>query len=114
MSSFDWLLIGHLIGDFLLQTSWMANHKVKRYLPLVTHAFIYSIVIAFIAQMGFGGLSWLSIAVIFVSHIILDQRKFVQWWLRVIMGIKKTQIPWLQITVDQIFHLLVLVIALYL
>lgn len=43
MSVFDTLLLGHLIGDFLLQTSWMAENKAKHILPLLVHSLVYTV-----------------------------------------------------------------------
>lgn len=37
MSLFSYLLIGHLIGDFLFQTTWMAMFKTTKWVPLIVH-----------------------------------------------------------------------------
>jgi hypothetical protein len=34
-------LLCHLFGDYVLQSSWMANNKVKRWLPAIVHACVY-------------------------------------------------------------------------
>ena len=36
-------LVAHLIGDYLLQSGWMANNKTKRSFPAIVHAFVYSL-----------------------------------------------------------------------
>lgn len=34
-------LLAHLIGDYLLQSGWMANNKTKRHFPALVHAIVY-------------------------------------------------------------------------
>ena len=36
-------LLAHVIGDFLLQSDWMAQGKTRRFLPAATHALMYSL-----------------------------------------------------------------------
>ncbi|WP_301108119.1 DUF3307 domain-containing protein [Sporosarcina sp.] len=43
MNLFTYVLLGHLVGDYLLQTSWMAMNKAYKWLPLLTHCFIYTL-----------------------------------------------------------------------
>lgn len=111
MSSFDYLLLAHFIGDFPLQTNWMAVHKANKWLPLLTHALVYTLTVSMIAWFGFGGLSIWGILLVFVAHVVLDRRIFVQWWLRTVMGTTGKEAIWLGIIVDQVFHLVVLFIA---
>ncbi len=35
-------LIGHLLGDWLLQNDWMASGKKEFWLPLAVHALLYA------------------------------------------------------------------------
>jgi len=112
MGAFNSLFIAHLIGDFLFQTSWMSMHKASRWIPLLVHCCVYTLTVSIVAWFAFGGLSLLAISFIFVTHIILDRRTFVQWWVRTIMRAKGPESKWLSIVADQIFHLLVLAIAL--
>ena len=108
MNLFTYLLLGHLVGDYLLQNSWMAMNKANKWIPLLTHCLIYtlSLVIAMIIS-GFP-FSWMVVAVIFVSHVFLDRRVFVMWWTKRIMGVKAPEGNWLTIMTDQVFHLLIL------
>lgn len=110
MSQFDVLLIGHLIGDFLLQTGWMAKHKATKWLPLLTHVSIYTAVIAVFGILS-GGLSLPALAIIFIGHIILDRKGFVLFWVQRVQLAKGPEKVWLSIMADQIFHLILLAIA---
>ncbi|OPY57731.1 MAG: hypothetical protein A4E55_01451 [Pelotomaculum sp. PtaU1.Bin035] len=107
MNVFTWLLVGHLAGDFLLQTGWMAK-KVFNTTSLLVHCFVYTMTI-FIMALPAGGLSVTALSVIFISHFILDQRNFVNFWVRRVNNAENLQ--WMNIAVDQSFHLLVLAIV---
>ncbi|HEU5141494.1 MAG TPA: DUF3307 domain-containing protein [Bacillales bacterium] len=113
MSLFDILLVGHFVGDFLFQTNWMAVNKSKKWSPLFTHCVVYTAVVALFGLMG-GGLSPVGIAVIFVGHVILDRKTFVSFWVRYIQTARGSDAVWLEIVADQIFHILLLALAIYL
>jgi len=44
------LLIGHLVGDYILQNDWMATNRaqktLKGFLAINTHCFLYSVAVA--------------------------------------------------------------------
>lgn len=110
MSQFDMLLLGHLIGDFLLQTRWMADNKDKKWIPLLTHVIVYTAVVSLFGWLS-GGISLWAVVMIFLSHIVLDRRKFVVFWVRRVQMTDGPAAGWLTIVADQIFHLTVLALA---
>ena len=111
-SQFDVLFLAHLIGDYLLQTEWMAKYKAQQWRPLLAHCFVYTLVVGIVGFLFLpGGLSWWAIGLIFVSHVILDRRGFVGFWYRRVMGVTDEKSKWLMIMVDQIFHLIILAAA---
>ncbi|MBU8905922.1 DUF3307 domain-containing protein [Desertibacillus haloalkaliphilus] len=114
MTPFGMLVVAHLIGDFLFQTSWMAMYKATKWLPLLSHCLVYTVTVALIDWFSFGALSISAILFIFITHVLLDRRTFVQWWLRNIMKTTGKEAGWLGIVVDQIFHIIVLALALLL
>lgn len=105
---FLFLIVGHAVGDFLLQTSWQAENKSRLWKALITHGLVYSIVVYLFALLA-GGISLISIVVIFLSHVLLDKGNIVNWWIKTI---KKEQADKAQIRflVDQSLHVLVLLI----
>lgn len=105
---FLFLIVGHAVGDFLLQTSWQAENKSRIWKALITHGLVYSIVVYLFALLA-GGISLISIVVIFLSHVLLDKGNIVNWWIKTI---KKEQADKAQIRflVDQSLHVLVLLI----
>ena len=115
MSLFDWLLVGHLIGDFLLQTDGMAKYKAQSWTWMLRHVGLYLAVMVIV--LGVYSLSYpvplwalgLSLLFIGATHIVLDRRGFTLAWMRLI-GIT-SDLDWLIIVADQVFHLLVLVVV---
>lgn len=110
MDQFSYLLIGHLIGDFLLQTGWMAKYKATKWIPLLAHVTVYTAVVAIAGTLS-GGLSIEGLAVIFLGHVILDRKTFVAFWVRNIQTAKGPEQVWLSIVADQIFHIILLAVA---
>ena len=112
MSLFDWLLVGHLVGDFLLQTDNMARYKERSWPWMLKHVGAYmAVMVIFIAAYAVSHAVPLWVAgggLLFIggTHILLDRRDFTQGWMRIV-GISADQ-SWLSIVVDQTFHLLVL------
>jgi hypothetical protein len=109
---FGWLIIGHLIGDWLIQTSYQANNKMRGPFinkALFVHSLTYTIVFIPILLVFKISLGWL--LVLFVSHYLLDRRRLVRWWMSKVKKVEKGAIgdhaP-LTIMVDQVFHLLIL------
>lgn len=108
MNLFAWLLLGHLMGDFLLQTSWMAEKKAQQWIPLLVHCFIYTCLVALFALLD-EGLSMPAIAVIFVGHVFIDRRIFVDYWAKHIS--RSPDNTWLKIVQDQSWHIIILAAA---
>ncbi|AJD89962.1 hypothetical protein JMA_06450 [Jeotgalibacillus malaysiensis] len=113
MTPFSYLFLSHLIGDYLFQTSWMAGRKKDNWAALLTHCFVYTLTVAVIAFFTFGGLSLIAILFVFTTHVLIDKQFIVQWWVTHIMSPPPSEKKWLTIIVDQIFHLIVLAIALF-
>jgi ABC-type amino acid transport system permease subunit len=113
MNTFEGLLLGHVVGDFLLQTRWMAAHKAAQWLPLAVHAAVYTVSVAVLGSLV-GTLHLWALAVLFVSHMALDHRRFVRWWSRVVQGVTPgAPEAWVIIMADQSFHLLVMGLVAY-
>jgi hypothetical protein len=114
VNTFAWLLLGHFLGDWMLQNDWMARGKKKAFLTLAgaVHFTIYTTTIM--------GVLWLSgvrdrepmffLAVgliIFVSHWLVDATNVVEWWMRFY---SQSDLASVRVMVDQTLHLLVLVV----
>lgn len=79
-------LIAHLIGDYFLQSHWMAQEKTKRWWPATVHALSYGLPFLFITHS-------LALVVIVVTHLIIDRYRLVRYliWLKNLMAPKKAR-----------------------
>lgn len=108
-------LIFHAIGDYLIQNDWMAlNKKLRTWkgeLACQIHCITYALPFKFIC-------SWEAVAVIYVTHYLIDRFNFVGWFLAFRNGVwnvknfgfsegRPTFITvWLYIITDNIFHII--------
>ena len=112
---FDVFLVCHLVGDFLFQTDWQATHKDRglagdpvRRRALFSHATTYTL--AFLPALVWIGLEldlWralLAAVVIFVPHLIQDDGRLLDGYMRRVKGPRSVGSAGLRIAVDQSFH----------
>ena len=102
----------HLCGDYLFQTSWMANEKTKRFLPAFIHATIYATPFMLISSTW----AWL---IIYITHYFIDRYRLATYWIKLINDGWKSNnygypdaLPiwlstWLLFIVDNTFHLVI-------
>jgi len=115
MSLFDWLIVGHLVGDFLFQTDSIAKNKVLSWPWMLRHITMYMaimVVVVVVFALSHATSFWVAgVVLLFIAgtHVILDRREFTARWMRFI-GIS-AGLSWLPIVIDQVFHLLVLAVA---
>lgn len=114
MTTFAWLIIGHLVGDWLLQSDWMAKGKKRSLFNFagLIHYTIYAATIisallptgvrdrppAFYLMLG---------VIIFASHWLIDATHLVEGWMRLC---RQTNREMIRLMVDQTLHILVLVV----
>jgi hypothetical protein len=91
MEQFLVLLACHFIGDFALQNKWMSNNKGKSWEINFYHVAVYTAVFVLFG----GGLSFLSLGIIFITHFFIDP-----------LGARWGFVKY--IWLDQLLHLLVL------
>jgi hypothetical protein len=61
------ILLAHLVGDYLIQSHWMAVEKTKRWWPAIVHATTYGLPFLLITQ------SPAAMAVIVGTHAVIDR-----------------------------------------
>jgi hypothetical protein len=69
-------IVAHLVGDYVLQSDWMANKKTRYSIPAAVHALFYTLPFLFIT------LSWQALLIVAVSHFVIDRwrlARFVCW-----------------------------------
>lgn len=97
-------IIGHLVGDYLLQTDWMANNKKLRSWPCLVHCLIWTACVCIFAGWG-----WLAAAFLLACHFAQDRTQLVRWWMTLRWKDQTgfTQAPcapWSLIVVDNVWH----------
>lgn len=121
-------LLCHLLGDYVLQSSWMANNKVRRWFPAIVHACVYFLPFFFIIHP-----SPTATLVIIGTHALIDRfriarymayanhflappRDWKTWADCNVTGYHKDTPPflatWLMIIVDNTMHLAINALAL--
>jgi hypothetical protein len=77
-------LLAHAIGDYILQSDWMATEKTKKSLAAVTHVIAYGLPFLLFRP------SWLAMAVIVGTHFIIDRWRLA----RFVVTVKNHIAPW--------------------
>jgi len=121
-------LLCHAIGDYVIQSDWMANEKTKRSMAALAHAVTYALPFLFLRP------SVLALVVIVGTHFVIDRwrlARFVCWAKNVLLrpwpdlleddpqawpncsatGYHKDRPPWLAvwllIIADNVMHVLI-------
>ncbi len=97
-------LFKHLIADFFLQTSWMANGKEQPQgwlLPLTAHVAVHTVATALIFYVWAPAYIWMA-GVDFVVHFSIDRAKGVAT--RALDADVTKTIFWWLIGIDQTLH----------
>lgn len=115
------VIAAHLVGDYLLQTHWMATEKTHRWSAALAHAAAYTLPFLFVTQ------SPLALLAIGGTHVVIDRYRLarhVVWfknqfapkgarptWGRDVAGYPADTPPWLAvwllIIADNTIHLLI-------
>ncbi len=115
MSLFGWLVVAHVVGDFLLQSGAMAEHKTENLLWMGAHVGLYMIPVTAVCIVYTWNAHvpvWSAVVVLVFlagTHALLDRRGLTSAWMRM-MRIPLDHL-WLPHAVDQAFHLLTLALA---
>jgi len=106
-------IIGHLVGDYLLQNDWMAAEKKRDWFVAFIHATIWAMAVLLFSGWGsFHGTHGLIVAAcLIIPHAIQDHSNLVRWWMRLIgqrVFSEPPMAPWSIIVVDNVWHIVTL------
>ncbi len=96
--------LGHLVGDYIFQTDWMAETKKQQTFSCVVHCAIWAACVVFFA--GWGVYAFLAL---FVVHFVQDRTYIVRGWMHLIGQdhfATGPYAPWSMVIIDNTFHLL--------
>jgi hypothetical protein len=84
------LALGHMAGDYVLQSSWMATEKTQRWAPALAHAAVYTACYLPATR------SVLALVVIGGTHAVIDRYRLARYlvWAKDHLGPRRTWHPW--------------------
>lgn len=104
-------VMAHAVGDYLLQSHWMATQKTKNSVAAAIHAITYTLPFLFITQ------AWQPLAIICGTHFLVDRFRLARffvwfkngpWYPLTATGYQDDVPPWLAvwllIIADNIIH----------
>lgn len=71
-------LLAHAIGDYILQSDWMANEKTKKSVAALAHVATYGLPFLLFRP------SWMAFAVIVTTHFVIDRWRLARYvcWIK--------------------------------
>jgi hypothetical protein len=112
------LIVAHMMGDYLFQNDWMAQHKTVKdgesllatrgLLNCLVHCLIYTLCVAVVGLVAsprpFG---LIGLVFVFVTHVLMDRYRLATVWMKLFgqHGFKEHMSPWSVIVVDNSIHL---------
>lgn len=123
-------IVIHAIGDYVIQSDWMANVKTKKHLPAIAHVATYAPPFLLLTQ------SWRALLFIAITHFIIDRWRLARYicWLKNYLAPRSAWTPpwsevkdsfgypkdrppwlagWLMIITDNVMHIICNGIAIY-
>lgn len=117
--------LAHMVGDYLIQSHWMATQKTARWWPAIAHGVTYGLPFLLLT------LSPLAIAIIVITHVLIDhwrlarylvwfRNQLAPWPFRPTLAAAPTGTPsdapdwlavWLLFIADNIVHVLINIAA---
>ena len=84
------LLLAHGVGDYVVQSDWMACEKTKRWWPAIAHGVTYGLPFLVVTQ------SPAALAVIVVTHVVIDRFRLARYlcWVKNFVAPRGYNSPW--------------------
>lgn len=107
-------IVGHLVGDYLLQNDFLALNKKSNSVVCAIHCLIWTWCVLLLGIPGkIPYEPWVAevAGLLFITHYIQDRTNIVLWWMGFI-GQEKFATgpcsPWSIIVVDNVWHIVVI------
>ena len=116
MTLFEYLILAHLLGDWILQTEWQALNKRTSWLALGTHVVVYhALILAVILWQDSPDrpIIYAVVGVLALTHALLDRFTVVPLMRALRIVVKREPDRVLVLAVDQAIHVLLLGAAAY-
>lgn len=94
-------LVLHAIGDYVIQSDWMANSKTKQSAAAAAHAITYSLPFLFLTR------SPAALLVICVTHFVIDRWRLARYacWVKNFLGPRSIPVTWREENPDKTLEL---------
>lgn len=107
-------IIGHLVGDYLLQNDWMALNKKRDDDACVVHCWLWTASVVLFAGWWDANNAPHTAAICFIlffTHYFQDRTQIILWWMKLKWKDQSKfadppMAPWSIILVDNIWHIL--------
>lgn len=107
-------IVGHLVGDYLLQNDWMALNKKKPGLLGLMACWTHSAIWALSVCLFAGWSGWAEV-LLMLAHFAQDRTNVIAWWMTRVNRQEKFLAPpcgpWSAIVVDNVWHIVTLFIV---
>jgi hypothetical protein len=72
-------ILAHLVGDYLLQSNWMAREKTRQSFAAAVHAATYTTPFAYLVSQ-----SLVALSIIAGTHFLIDRFRLARWivWIK--------------------------------
>lgn len=82
--------LAHFIGDYVLQSDWMAVNKTSRWWPAIAHAGTYGLPFLLLTQDP-----W-ALSIIVGTHLVIDRYRLARHviWVKNFVGPRGSNPPW--------------------
>lgn len=109
-------IIGHLVGDYLLQNDWMALNKKSPgphgNTACVVHCAIWTFAVIVFSEWYRSPHLFLVCTVLFLTHYAQDRTQIIRFWMTRINRqpkfVEPPMAPWSIIVVDNVWHIVAL------
>ncbi len=83
-------LVAHAVGDYVIQSDWMAQEKTTHSIAAAAHALSYTAPFAFLTQ------SWLALLFVAATHFAIDRWRLARYlvWAKNLLAPKRYRYPW--------------------
>jgi hypothetical protein len=88
------IVLAHLVGDYLIQSDWMANEKTKHWWPAIAHGLTYAVPYLIVTRSP-----W-ALLVIAATHIVIDHYRLARHlsWIKNQVAPKTYRSAWAECT----------------
>lgn len=105
-------VVGHLVGDYILQNDYIARYKKTNSWVCAGHCFWWALAVMIFSGQGYPHnelKAFIVFSILFITHFIQDRTNLVKVWMIKIshqeLFAQPPMAPWSIIVVDNVWHI---------